>query len=123
MAKTTRKADTLKEHISEIRNIQTDILSALVQAREVQKMVQNCTKYVQMQEAEPGTEQSMILYQCKQESYFTKLHADSVVDSLDYLNRRFKQMENLFTIEMELRDKMRKDLAERNKKLRKQNQL
>lgn len=101
----------------EMDRIITDILSIMSSAKEVQTVVNNCVGYINKQDAEPGSDIAMELYKCKQESYFAQLHADSVVDSLDYLKRKLTRMKQIYTIEKNLERKIKKELiAKHNNK-------
>lgn len=101
----------------EMDRIITDIISIMSSAKEVQTVVNNCVGYINKQDAEPGSDIAMELYKCKQESYFAQLHADSVVDSLDYLKRKLTRMQQIYTIEKNLERKIKKELiAKHNNK-------
>lgn len=108
--------EQLLASIQELDRIKCDILATLIQAKEVQSMVSSCVDIINTQTAETGTDRAVMLYQCKQESYFTKLHADGVVDSLDYLSRRFTTMKSLFEVEAKLRTEMQREIERREKK-------
>lgn len=92
----------------------TDIFNIINNAKEVQSVVTGCVNMINKQEAEPGSEIALELYKCKQESYFAQLHADSVVDSLEYLKRKLTRMQQLYTIERNLERRFKKELIDKH---------
>lgn len=99
----------------EMSSILTDIQTILNSAKEVQEVVGTCVDFIQQQQAEPGTDMAVELYKCKQESIFTRLHADSIVDSLDFLKRKITRMQQLYTIQKVMEKQIQDELIRKNK--------
>lgn len=83
---------------------------AINSARETRDGVYELSDMVLREQAEPGSAAALLLYQNKQEMYFTRIHADGVIDSLEYMKSRFNNMRKLFTVEAELRQAMNDEM-------------
>ena len=102
--------------VDEVDVILNQLTLIINSAKETRNGVNAVADIVLQQQAEPGTGEAVMLYQNKQEVYFTKLHADACVESLEYMKQRFLTMRRLFVAEAELRKEMEKEIFKLTKK-------
>ncbi len=102
--------------LEEVDVILNQLSIILNSAKETRDGVNKAADMVLSQQAEPGTAEALMLYQNKQEMYFTRLHADACVDSLEYMKQRFLTMRKLFVAEAELRKAMAEEILRTSKK-------
>lgn len=116
---TTKKARVGRPHkgeprvnpyieIEEVDIILNALTVAINSAKETRDGVYRTSDIVLNQQAEPGSAEALMLYQNKQEVYFTRIHADGVLDSLEYMRSRFVNMRKLFMMEASLREEAEK---------------
>lgn len=102
--------------LEEVDVILNQLAVAINSAKETRDGVYQLSDLVLQQQANPGSAEALMLYQNKQEMYFTRIHADGVLDSLEYMRSRFVNMRKLFTVEAELRKAMEDEILRINKK-------
>ena len=102
--------------IEEVDIILNALTVAINSAKETRDGVYRTSDIVLNQKAEPGSAEALMLYQNKQEVYFTRIHADGVLDSLEYMRSRFVNMRKLFMMEASLREEAEKMILKNAKK-------
>lgn len=102
--------------LKEVDLILNSLTLAINSAKETRDCVYKTSDLVLEQQAEPGSAEALMLYQNKQEMYFTRIHVDGVLDSLKYMQQRFMNMRKLFTMEAELRKEMEKEILKNVKR-------
>lgn len=102
--------------IEEVDIILNALTVAINSAKETRDGVYRTSDIVLNQQAEPGSAEALMLYQNKQEVYFTRIHADGVLDSLEYMRSRFVNMRKLFMMEASLRKEAEKMILKNVKK-------
>lgn len=102
--------------IEEVDIILNALTVAINSAKETRDGVYRTSDIVLNQQAEPGSAEALMLYQNKQEVYFTRIHADGVLDSLEYMRSRFVNMRKLFMMEASLRKESEKIILKNAKK-------
>lgn len=85
--------------LEEVDIMLNSIKDAIDKAKEARDSVYEASSFIIEQKAEPCTAEALMLYQNKQEMYFARIHADGVVESLEYMKARFINMHKLFTME------------------------
>lgn len=103
--------------LKEVDLILNALTLTLNSARETRDGVYELTELVMQQKAEPGSAVALMLAKNKGEVSFAKIHADGVVDSLEYMRSRFTNMRKLFTVEAELRKAMEEEILQHKSKL------
>lgn len=102
--------------LQEVDIILNQISMAIESATVTRDGVYKTSDLILEQQAEPGSAEALMLYQNKQEMYFTRIHADGVLDSLKYMQQRFMNMRKLFTMEADLRKEAEKMILKNAKK-------
>lgn len=102
--------------LEEVDSILNAISVAINSAQLTRDNVYSTSQLIIDQKAEPGSAEALLLYQNIQEAYFTRIHADGVLDSLKYMQQRFMNMRKLFTMEAELRKEMEKEILKNVKR-------
>ena len=102
--------------IEEVDIILNALTVAINSAKETRDGVYRTSDIVLNQQAETGSAEALMLYRNKQEVYFTRIHADGVLDSLEYMRSRFVNMRKLFMMEASLRKEAEKIILKNAKK-------
>ena len=102
--------------LQEVDIILNQISMAIESATVTRDGVYKTSDLILEQKAEPGSAEALMLYQNKQEVYFTRIHADGVLDSLEYMRTRFTNMRKLFMMEASLRKEAEKMILKNVKK-------
>ncbi len=114
-----RKGEPIVNPYIELQEVDitlNQISMAIESATVTRDGVYELSDLVMQQQAEPGSAEALMLYQNKQEMYFTRIHADGVLDSLKYMQQRFMNMRKLFTMEAELRKEAEREILKNVKR-------
>lgn len=103
--------------LEEVDLILNSLTLAINSAKETRDGVYQLSDLVMQQQAEPGSAVALMLAKNKGEIAFARIHADGVVDSLEYMKSRFNNMRKLFTVESELRKAMETEILKHKSKL------
>ena len=102
--------------LEEVDMMLNAITVAINSAQLTRDSVYSTSQLIIDQKAAPGSAEALLLYQNIQEAYFTRIHADGVLDSLKYMQARFNNMSKLFTVEAELRKVVEQEILRTHKK-------
>lgn len=102
--------------LEELDDIIDKLAYAIMVAKEARTSVLKASNVVLESRAEQDSVEALLLYQNRQEMYFARIHADAIVESMEFAYQRFLNMRKLFTVEPELRDAIEKELIRMYKK-------
>lgn len=102
--------------LEELDDIIDKLANAIMVAKDARTSVLKASNVVLESRAEQDSVEALLLYQNRQEMYFARIHADAIVESMEFAHQRFLNMRKLFTVEPELRDAIEKELIRMYKK-------